>query len=127
MPLSARMLELSTLEVLLAIAKTGSLSAAGRELGLTQQAVSVRLHGRPARRGFDVLSGKRRLVEARVLRKRHPQQYVEHPDCTDARRNTGVLAEFDEPFVDPAKLGAERFPESRPVAPPRIAEPLSSR
>jgi hypothetical protein len=26
------------------------------------------------------------------------------------------LAEFDEPFVDPAKLGAERFPESRPAA-----------
>jgi len=43
------MLELSALEVLLAIAKTGSLSASGRELGLTQQAVSVRLHGRPTR------------------------------------------------------------------------------
>lgn len=39
------MLELSALEVLLAIAKTGSLSAAGRELGLTEQAVSARLHG----------------------------------------------------------------------------------
>jgi hypothetical protein len=47
MPLSARMLELSALEVLLAIAKTGSVSASGRELGLTQQAVSVRLHGAP--------------------------------------------------------------------------------
>ena len=41
------MLELSALEVLLAIAKTGRFSAAGRELGLTQQAVSVRLHGAP--------------------------------------------------------------------------------
>ena len=59
-----------------------------------------------ARRGSDVQSGKRRLVEARVLRKRHPQQYVEYPDCTDARRNTGVLAQFDESFVfvDPAEL-----------------------
>jgi Bacterial regulatory helix-turn-helix protein, lysR family len=44
-----RMLELSALEVLLAIAQTGRFSAAGRELGLTQQAVSVRLHGCPAR------------------------------------------------------------------------------
>ncbi len=35
--------ELGALEVLAAIAKTGSLSAAGRELGLTQQAVSARL------------------------------------------------------------------------------------
>jgi DNA-binding transcriptional LysR family regulator len=35
--------ELSALEVLLAIAKTGSLGAAGREVGLTQQAVSARL------------------------------------------------------------------------------------
>jgi molybdate transport repressor ModE-like protein len=43
MPLSARMPELTALEVLLGIAKTGSLSAAGRELGLTQQAVSARV------------------------------------------------------------------------------------
>src|SRR6201998_970558 len=43
MTLSARMPELSALEVLLAVAKTNSLGAAGRELGLTQQAVSARL------------------------------------------------------------------------------------
>lgn len=35
--------ELSALEVFLTVAKTGSLGAAGRELGLTQQAVSARL------------------------------------------------------------------------------------
>src|ERR1700744_3181073 len=35
--------ELSALEVLAAIAKTGSLSAAGREVGISQQAVSARL------------------------------------------------------------------------------------
>lgn len=35
--------DLSALEVLLAIARTGSLGAAGREIGLTQQAVSARL------------------------------------------------------------------------------------
>lgn len=43
MALSSRMPELSAFEVLLAVAKTGSLGAAGRELGLTQQAVSARL------------------------------------------------------------------------------------
>ncbi|MBU9764733.1 LysR family transcriptional regulator [Mycobacterium sp. TNTM28] len=43
MPLSTRMPELAAFEVLLAIARTGSLGAAGRELGLTQQAVSSRL------------------------------------------------------------------------------------
>src|SRR6201987_6331660 len=43
MVLSSRMPELSALEVFLAVAKTASLGAAGRELGLTQQAVSARL------------------------------------------------------------------------------------
>lgn len=43
MTLSPRMPELSALEVFLAIAKTASLGAAGRERGLTQQAVSARL------------------------------------------------------------------------------------
>ena len=43
MALSTRMPELSALEVLSAIAKTGSLSAASREVGISQQAVSARL------------------------------------------------------------------------------------
>ena len=43
MALSSRMPELSALEVFLAVAKTASLGAAGRELGLTQQAVSARI------------------------------------------------------------------------------------
>jgi len=41
--LSARMPELSALELLSAIAKTGSLNAASREVGISQQAVSGRL------------------------------------------------------------------------------------
>jgi DNA-binding transcriptional LysR family regulator len=41
--LSARMPELASLEILLAVARTGSLSAAAREVGLTQQAVSARM------------------------------------------------------------------------------------
>ncbi|OMC34541.1 LysR family transcriptional regulator [Mycobacterium sp. GA-1841] len=51
MPLSARMPELAAFEVLLAIARTGSLGAAGRELGLTQQAVSSRLASIEAQTG----------------------------------------------------------------------------
>lgn len=43
MPLSARMPELASFEVFLAIAETGSLGRAARELGMTQQAVSRRL------------------------------------------------------------------------------------
>ncbi|WP_422743382.1 LysR family transcriptional regulator [Mycobacterium sp. WMMD1722] len=43
MQLSGRMPDLRSLEVLLAIARTGSLSGAGRECGLTQQAVSARV------------------------------------------------------------------------------------
>ncbi|OBK17483.1 LysR family transcriptional regulator [Mycobacterium asiaticum] len=43
MALSARMPELSALEVLSAIAKAGSLNAASREVGISQQAVSARL------------------------------------------------------------------------------------
>ncbi|MGV0742420.1 LysR family transcriptional regulator [Mycolicibacterium sp. XJ870] len=51
MPLTARMPELAAFEVLLAIARTGSLGAAGRELGLTQQAVSSRLASIEAQTG----------------------------------------------------------------------------
>jgi molybdate transport repressor ModE-like protein len=41
--LSPHMPDLGSLELLLAVARTGSLGAAGRELGLTQQAVSARV------------------------------------------------------------------------------------
>jgi molybdate transport repressor ModE-like protein len=51
MALSARMPELSAFEVLLEIAKKGSLGAASRELGLTQQAVSARLASMEAQTG----------------------------------------------------------------------------
>lgn len=54
MSLSARMPELSAFEVLLAVAKTASLGAAGRELGLTQQAVSARLTSIEAQTGVQL-------------------------------------------------------------------------
>ena len=43
--------DLAAFEVLLAVAKTGSLGAAGREVGLTQQAVSARIASLEARTG----------------------------------------------------------------------------
>jgi len=52
MSLSARMPDLAALEVLLAIARTGSLGAAGREIGLTQQAVSARVTSMEAQTGI---------------------------------------------------------------------------
>jgi DNA-binding transcriptional LysR family regulator len=51
MPLSPRMPDLASFEVFLAIAETGSLGRAARELGLTQQAVSRRLASMEAQVG----------------------------------------------------------------------------
>ncbi len=51
MPLSPRVPELVSFEVFLAIAETGSLGRAARELGLTQQAVSRRLASMEAQVG----------------------------------------------------------------------------
>ena len=54
MLLSSRMPELASFEVLLAIAKTGSLGAAAREVGLTQQAASARLASMEAQTGVQL-------------------------------------------------------------------------
>jgi DNA-binding transcriptional LysR family regulator len=51
MALSSRRPDLAEFEVLLAIAKTGSLGAAARDIGLTQQAVSARLASIEAQTG----------------------------------------------------------------------------
>jgi DNA-binding transcriptional LysR family regulator len=51
MQLSSRMPELASFEIVLAIAETGSLGGAARELGLTQQAVSRRLASMEAQAG----------------------------------------------------------------------------
>jgi DNA-binding transcriptional LysR family regulator len=51
MVLSAHMPDLDALEVFVAIAQTGSLGGAARELGLTQQAVSRRLAALEAKTG----------------------------------------------------------------------------
>lgn len=54
-PLSTHMPHLGAFEVFLAIARTGSLGAAGREFGLTQQAVSARLASLEAQTGVTLV------------------------------------------------------------------------
>ncbi|PIJ49507.1 LysR family transcriptional regulator, partial [Leucobacter sp. OLES1] len=48
--------ELAELELLDAVARTGSLSAAARELGVSQQAVSSRLRGTERRLGLSLVA-----------------------------------------------------------------------
>lgn len=55
MSLSPRMPDLLSLELLLAIGSRGSLSAAGRDAGLTQQAVSARLASLEAQTGVQLV------------------------------------------------------------------------
>jgi len=55
MALSARMPELSAFEIFVAIARTGSLGAASREFGLTQQAVSARIASIEAQTGVGLV------------------------------------------------------------------------
>jgi DNA-binding transcriptional LysR family regulator len=55
MPLSARLPDLSAFDIFLAIARTGSLAAAGREFGLTQQAISARVVSIEAQTGIGLV------------------------------------------------------------------------
>ncbi len=56
MAVSARLPDLHALEALLAVARTGSLNAASRELGITQQAVSARISSAEARAGVALVA-----------------------------------------------------------------------
>jgi DNA-binding transcriptional LysR family regulator len=55
MALSAYVPDLTSLELLLTVRRTGGLGAAGRELGLTQQAVSARIRSLERRIGLRLL------------------------------------------------------------------------
>src|ERR1700689_3248943 len=55
MALSSRMPDLTSLELLLAISHPGSLSAAGRGIGLTPQAISARMASLEAQTGVRLL------------------------------------------------------------------------
>jgi len=56
MPLSAHVPDLSALEMLLTVARTGSLNGAARELGVSQQAASSRIRAIEAQTGVTLLS-----------------------------------------------------------------------
>lgn len=55
MPLSARIPDLAALEALLAIARTGSLNAAAKQVGVTQQGVSARIAAAEAQAGVPLV------------------------------------------------------------------------
>ncbi len=55
-PLSDHVPDLAALEMLLAVAHTGSLNAASRELGITQQAVSARVRSAEAQAGVALIA-----------------------------------------------------------------------
>ena len=55
-PLSDRVPDLAALEMLLAVARTGSLNAASRQLGITQQAVSARVRSVESRAGVALIA-----------------------------------------------------------------------
>jgi molybdate transport repressor ModE-like protein len=55
MTVSARVPDLAALEILLAIARTGSLNAAARQVGVTQQAVSARIRSAEAQAGVSLV------------------------------------------------------------------------
>ena len=56
MPLSARIPDLAALEMLLAVAHAGSLNAASRQLGITQQAASARVRSAEAQAGVALIA-----------------------------------------------------------------------
>ncbi len=56
MTLSARIPDLAALEVLLAVARTGSLNSAARQVGVTQQAVSARIRAAEAQAGVTLIA-----------------------------------------------------------------------
>jgi len=87
MPLSTHMPDLRAFEVLMAIARTGSLGGAGRELGLTQQAVSARLASIEAQTGVILVRRSRRgsqLTPAGVVASEWAGQLIEVAERVDA-------------------------------------------
>ena len=71
MPLSAHVPDLAALEVLLAVARTGSLNSAAREVGVSQQAVSARIRAIEAQTGVALVHrtprGSRLTAEGAVI------------------------------------------------------------
>jgi molybdate transport repressor ModE-like protein len=71
MPLSPRVPDLTALEILQAVARAGSLNAAARQVGITQQAVSARIRSAEAQAGVALVArtsrGSTLTPEGRVV------------------------------------------------------------
>lgn len=114
-PLSAHLPELSAFEIFLAIARTGSLGAASREFGLSQQAVSARLASIEAQTGVSLV--------------------VRTPRGSQLTPAGVVVAEWADRLLDVARyvdaglasLRAEKRKRVRVVASLTIAEQLMPR
>jgi DNA-binding transcriptional LysR family regulator len=110
--LSARVPDLPALEVLLAVAHAGSLNAASRELGVTQQAVSARISSAEARMGVPLVA-------------RTPRGSVLTPEgAVVAEWATRLLALAGELDVSLAALRRDRQVRLRVSASLTIAEQL---
>ena len=104
--------ELTALEVLLAVARTGSLGAAAREIGTSQQAVSARISSLEAQTGVPLVTRSRRgssLTDNGVLVAQWASRLLE------------LAAEFDEGL---AGLRADRRSRLRVGASLTVAEHL---
>jgi DNA-binding transcriptional LysR family regulator len=104
--------ELTALEVLLAVAHTGSLGAAAREIGTSQQAVSARISSLEAQTGVPLVTRSRRgssLTDNGVLVAQWASRLLE------------LAAEFDEGL---AGLRADRRSRLRVGASLTVAEHL---
>jgi molybdate transport repressor ModE-like protein len=115
MALSARMPELSALELLSAIAKMGSLNAASREVGTSQQAVSARLTSIESQIGVRLVTRTTRgtqLTPAGEVVAEWADQLLEVAERVD----TGL-----------ASLRAERRSRLKVVASQTVAEQLLPR
>ena len=112
MPLSPRMPELAALEVLLAVARTGSLGAAAREVGTSQQAVSARISN------LEALTGVPLVIRTRSGSTLTPNGVLV---AQWASRLLEVAAELDEGL---AGLRADRRSRLRVGASLTVAEHL---
>ncbi len=88
--------DLVALEVLLSIARTGSLSAAGRQCGMTQQAVSARVAALESQTGVRMVRRSRtgsELTPAGVVTAQWADRYwVSHTRWTLASRRCERIA-----------------------------------
>jgi DNA-binding transcriptional LysR family regulator len=120
-PLSDRVPDLTSLETLLAVARTGSLSAASQQLGITQQAVSARVRSAESRAGVVLIT---RTLRGSALT---PEGVVA---AEWVARLLAVADELDRagrvPRRSPDAAAGERQPDHRRATPAPTGRPRHS-